>query len=38
MIQECGGSKNTIENGIKIVNEMLESAAKLQKVKEISVI
>lgn len=31
MIQECGGSKNTIENGIKIVNEMLESAAKLQK-------
>ncbi|EAH4639340.1 UxaA family hydrolase [Campylobacter jejuni] len=31
VIQECGGSKNTIENGIKIVNEMLESAAKLQK-------
>ncbi|EQC4359956.1 TPA: UxaA family hydrolase [Campylobacter coli] len=31
VIQECGGSKNTIEKGIKIVNEMLESAAKLQK-------
>ena len=35
VIQECGGSKNTIEKGVKIVSQMLENALNLQKAKAI---
>lgn len=33
IIQECGGSKNTIEKGVKIVKAMLKEATNLEKSK-----